>query len=565
MGTAFSPLAALAAAMLAVGMLSLMPIIVPIGPMYWDLFIYFDAANRIFDGQVPVLDFFTPVGPLGYYLFAGALWLFPNAQPALLVHWSLLAVTAPLMAVIVARIDRRSRATAFALLIPFLIFALLPFNTRDFYPYPGSDGFGIYNRQVCQVLYVLVAAFMFIRDARLLAALVAIMVTALFFLKITGVVAALVVCGFGFLAGRLPFRPAIAAAAAFLAVLAALEAATGVVSHYVRDIISLVEKNSGSLAPRFVQAASLTFGVIAPAGALILLLIYADRRTLREKLTAIVARPRPAAVSAFLNHDAFWLGVVLFAGILFETQNTGSQAMIFVWPVLLSILLKSGRLMATPKLMIATFALAAAAALPVGVNTLERAARAYAGAVKNQALAHDNLKTLGAVSMRPEIDELSRKSIEFYAEHVPVYEKTVERGKLPSPLLYSNFDFQIIHLMATDRAIARILAMEAETGIQFETIANLNFVNPFPWLMDRSAPKHVAIGADPMRAVPPPGPGVTAAMQEVDLALYPRCPPTTANADLLALYAPMLKHHVKIKLDACFDAYVHPKFAQRLN
>lgn len=40
--------------------------------MYWDLYIYFDTANRIFNEQVPNVDFFTPVGPLGYWLFAGA-------------------------------------------------------------------------------------------------------------------------------------------------------------------------------------------------------------------------------------------------------------------------------------------------------------------------------------------------------------------------------------------------------------------------------------------------------------------------------------------------------------
>ena len=149
-----------------------LPVSVPVGPMYWDVLIYYDAANRIFGGQVPSVDFFAPVGPLGYYLFAGWLYVFPNGQPVLLAHWSLLAVTAPLMALVVADVDRRARTTAFALLIPFLIFALLPFNTREFYPFPGSDGFGIYNRQCCQLLYVLVAAIAFMRSQKLLAAIV---------------------------------------------------------------------------------------------------------------------------------------------------------------------------------------------------------------------------------------------------------------------------------------------------------------------------------------------------------------------------------------------------------
>ncbi len=43
----------------------------PIGPMYWDSYIYFDAAQRIKMEQIPGVDFSTPVGPLGYYLLHG--------------------------------------------------------------------------------------------------------------------------------------------------------------------------------------------------------------------------------------------------------------------------------------------------------------------------------------------------------------------------------------------------------------------------------------------------------------------------------------------------------------
>ena len=90
-----SPLLLLAVALAAVLLLLSLPLSLPIGPMYWDVLIYYDAANRIFDGQMPVVDFFTPVGPLGYYLFAGWLTLFPNAQPVLIAHWSLLASPCP--------------------------------------------------------------------------------------------------------------------------------------------------------------------------------------------------------------------------------------------------------------------------------------------------------------------------------------------------------------------------------------------------------------------------------------------------------------------------------------
>jgi hypothetical protein len=308
-----------------------------------------------------------------------------------------------------------------------------------------------------------------------------------------------------------------------------------------------------------------TFGVLLPGGALILLLLWSGREKLAARLSAVRAERSAASVAKFLDNDAFWLAVVLFAGVTFETQNTGSQAMIFVWPVILSIVMRSGSLMAKPKLLIATFVLAAAVALPPAINTIERAARAYAGSVKNFPLEHANLKSLGAITMRGDVVARSENMIEFYPPHRALYEDIVRMGELPSFILYSDFDFQITHLKAIDRAIDNIRALEAENGVRFETIMALNFVNPFPWLMDRSAPKHVAIGADPMRAVPPPGPLVADSIRETDLILHPKCPPTTANAALLELYAPMMAGHRKIALDPCYDAYVHPKFAGKLD
>ncbi|MGD9916309.1 MAG: hypothetical protein AB7S80_19720 [Rhizobiaceae bacterium] len=559
-----SPLTLLAAALVLVALLLSVPLWLPVGPMYWDVMIYYDAANRIFDGQVPINDFFAPVGPIGYYLFAGWLAVFPDAHPTLIAHWSLLAITAPLMALVVWEIDRRSRVTAFGVLIPFLIFALLPFNTHDFYPFPGSDGFGIYNRQCCQLLYVLVAALVFVRDQRVLGFIVAASMLSLFFLKITGFVAALIVCLFGFVAGRLHLRAAILSAVAFFVVLGAAQAWNGIVTHYIDDIVALASKNDETILPRFLQAASINFGVVLTIGLLILVLGWAERRKIARRWAEARSARRIGAFARVLDVDALWLAVVLFAGIAFETQNTGSQAMIFLWPVVLAILLRATSLMATPKLMIATVVLALAAILPIGVNTIERAARTYVGGLKNERMPNGNLKQLGALTMRSDVLRRSNNMIAFYGAHQNEFEDLVRVGELPTPVLYSDFDFQVVHLMAIDRAIASIRKLEAKKDIRFDTIMSLNFVNPLPYLMDRSAPKHIAIGADPSRAVPRPGDSVTKAVEGTDLVLYPTCPLTTANAHLYEIYAPMLSKHLRIHLDECYDAFVHPRFAEKL-
>ncbi|MGB3388317.1 MAG: hypothetical protein WBA88_10085 [Pseudaminobacter sp.] len=559
-----SPLALLAACLVAVCILLALPITLPIGPMYWDVYIYYDAANRIFDGQIPILDFFTPVGPLGYYLFAGWLAIFPNAQPVLLAHWSLLAVTAPLMALVVWHVDQRARGTALALLVPFLIFALLPFNSRELYPYPGSDGFGIYNRQACQVLYVLVAALIFVRDRHLLTWLVTLSMTALFFLKITGFVAGGVIAAYALLSMRVTLRQAIACALIFLAALGAIELANGLVSQYVADILALVGMNSGTLLPRFLQATSLNFGVVAPATALAGLLFLADRWGMATNTMPDPRASRFTAIATTFSHDGFLILAVVFAGILFETQNTGSQAFIFLWPVLLCVFLKTGKRADRPMLVLSIMGLVAAAALPPTVRTIERAARTYAGMIKNIPLEQRNLKSLGAVDMRQEVKARTDHMLQFYAEHRALYDDLVAVGELPTPVLYSDFDFQIGHLRAIDDAIDSIRALESKAGIRFETIMSLNFVNPFPWLMERSAPLHIAIGADPMRAVPDPGSQEESAVAGTDLVLYPTCPPTTANALLYDMYRQGLARHRRITLDACYDAFVHPRFAAAL-
>src|SRR5690606_6915003 len=116
-----------------------------------------------------------------------------------------------------------------------------------------------------------------------------------------------------------------------------------------------------------------------------------------------------------------------------------------------------------------------------------------------------NLKTLGALTMREDVAVRTEHMLNFYPEHRALYDDLAVVGELPTPALYSDFDFQMIYLSNVDTAIDSIRALESRSGVHFDTIMSLNFVNPFPWLMDRSAPPSIAIGADPTRAVPLPG------------------------------------------------------------
>lgn len=541
------------------------PLRAPIGPMYWDVFTYYDAANRILSGQVPAVDFFTPAGPLGYSIAAAWVALFPNGQPSLLVHWSVMTVTVPLMALALASMPARSRSLGLWLVLPFLLFSLLPFNGKEFYPFPGSDAFAFYNRQVCLALFPLVTGLVFARRRGLLIALLTLSMLVLFFLKITGFLAAGLICAFALLAGRVRSRDAAVIAVLFCAALAVLELSTGIVSSYLQDVLILADMNSGTLLPRVFQSLSINFGVSAALGVLSLVLLAGDSQGLRQAVARIRSEKSTASVAAMLDRPAFWIIAITAAGVLFETQNTGSQAMIFVWPALVAALVALPAWVGRPRFAFAVAALAGAAYLPLVVESIERAGRAYIGTIGNVPLEHQNLKTLGAVSMRPAVSARSKVMMDIYSRDRAAFEDMAASGEMSDPILYSEFDFQISYLRTVDQAITSIRAIEERNGIRFDTIMSLNFTNPFPYLMDRRAPLHLTVGNDPFRAVPKPESREIAAVAAADLVLMPTCPVTNANLALEKIYAAGLTKHRRMKLDQCFDAFIHPKFGTLSN
>ena len=183
-----------------------LPLRLPLGANAWDTVVYLDAAWRIDLGQVPSIDFFAPVGPLGFYLTAGLKQLFPQAQPMLLVNWALLPVMLPVLALLAGHVARRSRPQALALVLPFLLFAALPINLHSLYPSPGFDGYGFYNRHVALLLYLLIATLLFAQRRGLRIALVAVLMLALFLTKVTGAVAGTLLVGYATVSGR-PQQP----------------------------------------------------------------------------------------------------------------------------------------------------------------------------------------------------------------------------------------------------------------------------------------------------------------------------------------------------------------------
>lgn len=549
---AHAPLLALAALVVVLPLLLLLPLSLPLGPMYWDSYLYVEAAQRIFSGQSPNVDFYGPVGPLGYYLFAGGFALFPNAQPLLLLQWSILAVSGPAMALVVHDVSKRSAVDAWALLLPLLAFSLLPLNTLDYSLYPGADGFGTYNRHASELLYVLAAALVFVRGRAALAVLLAWLLTALFLTKITGFAAGGVMVAFAFVVGRIPIRMAVTVALAFFALLAALEATTGVTTAYLGEIRLLLTENSGSIVSRFFTVASQYFDVLAPAAALVLVLLVPALKSGPDGWRNR-AGSRLEAAQKFLNQPFLWVAVLAFAGMAYETQNTGSQGFILLWPALLALI--GGRPEFSARTRAVVTLLVAVIALPVASHFGLRAVRAVLAQATNTHLSGENLKALGKVTAKGEFFAEAEKERAWLIANKGENYLDGPAGDTTSYRPFAEIDYQLLWLREVDEAVSAIHAREARTGKRAESILSVDFVNVFPYLLDRHPTRFMSLGATPGRTGHGLEPATAAAIEATDLVLVPRCTATMLSTELLALAQPALGNREKISLTPCYDAY----------
>jgi hypothetical protein len=532
-------------ALAAVAALSL-KLRLPLGPNAWDTAVYLDAVQRIRMGQVPSLDFFAPVGPLGYYGAALLDRLFPQAQPMLLVNWALLPVLLPLAAILAASVSVRSRPLALALILPLLLFAALPINLHSLYPMPGFDGYGNYNRHVALLLYALIATLLFVPRGRLATGLVAALMLTLFLVKITGAVTGALLVGYAILAGRLRLRDAVLAAGLVLAALGLLDLVTGIVRAYLADILALLALNTGALLPRFLTVASVKFNVVGPC---LLLMGALALATWRNGLSLSLDGLRRLAAS-----NLGWLAAAFLALTFFETQNTGSLEYIGLWPILLLILLEWRN--RSDRLRPVVLVLALAVALPSAVIVVERSARAMLGAAGHVALDVPELGPLGRVSLKPETAQRAAIMLDHYAKHPEPYRDLAARGLGPSAILYSEIDYQATWLLEVRQGIVALRTWEAANGRRLNGILTLDFVDPFNRLLDREPPRHVPIGMDPGRSTPALEPRTLAKLARTDAILAPKCPVTAARDAIRAHFAEALRGRRLVALSPCWDLYL---------
>jgi len=540
------PLLWFALVILLLPVLLSLPLSVPIGPMYWDSYLYLDVAQRIALGQIPSVDFIVPVGPLVYYLFAWGLGLFPHAQLLLLVQWSLLVVTVPLMAVVIAQVSQRDRFQAFALLIPFLIFAIFPANIRFYHPFPGLDGFGIYNRHGILLLYVLTTGLIFLKGGRKLAWFCALAMLALFLTKITAFLAGGMIGFLAVLAGRLKWRDVLLAGVIFAVPLVIAQYTTGFVSAYFGSIVELIGLNEGSILSRFLGAGSSKLDVVVPLGLICIMLAWSFVRGGEQQFK-------------FFDRSFWWLAVAIVAGTFYETQNTGSLEYIFVWPILLVIW---GRMGSVPRRSQVVFlTIAAFATIPSVMAVTYKTVRAVVVMPTYEQLDAPIVRNMQQVSSRPELVDMAKLLLEHYPEFPEPYASLAEQGHLPSWQYYSELDFQLFWVLSLAKGAEAILAFEEANKIHLQTLMSLDFTSPLPWILDRDATKYITIVADPARTIPQMSAETRAAIEATDAVLRPKCPVTSLRLDTEKIYAEALTNRVEIQIDPCWDLLLRADLA----
>jgi len=538
----------LALALPLIALLLMLPITVPIGPMSWDTYIYLDAAHRIAEGQLHSVDFSAPVGPLGYYLFAWGFGLFPNAHPLLLAQFCVFVVTAPLMALAVSSIWRQRPLLAAALVLPFLLLALAPSNSLFYSTLPGLDGFGIYNRHASTLLYALVAGVLFLPSGRRLAILCAGAMLALFLTKITGFLVGGLLGLLAMLSGRLKVSHAVMAGVVFAVPLVVLEVSTGMVGAYLRDIGILAFGGSEeSTQSRVLLVLARKIDVLVPLALLVVLVFIMERRD----------RERPS----FLDSSAVWLCVVALGATIFETQNTGSQEYAFLWPVVVLAFLRVPEGLWRGHARTAFLVVAALTILPTFSTIAFKTVRGVGSSILYDPIEAPLLRNMERYSGRHDMMIRADLMLEQYATHRDAYDDMLEHGFMPTAQLYLDIDFQIFWLLSANQAVAALLEYEEANGMKLETLATLDFTDPFPWLLDRTPVKYLQIGATPGRTLVHFEGRAHDALAEADAVLRPICAQTPGQSGVEEFYRSSLEGRHTVALAPCWELLLRADLA----
>ncbi len=530
-----------------------LPLRLPIGANFWDLYFHLDAAYRIGQGQVPHADFFSPAGSLPFYLLAGMERLAPAAAPLLQAQYGVGLLALLILLVVTFRLREDVSFYGWLLTAPFALFVLLPFNASSFFPAPGADGIGLYNRQTGFMLFVFVAALFTMRGGIIRAAVLGLGLAALFFLKINGFAVATAMLVFTVVSQRLRVVEAAIAVGVFVLALSAAQIGLGLTSVYMQSIGAMLGQNSGGTLGRLMTLASVKFDVLGPLLLLCGLLLWSLRSDAAGAL-----RDGWQGVRGALRLPAIEFIVVAGLVTLYESQNTGGQEFLPLWPALLLVMVQ---LLNGPRLRLTALSLVlvAATALPTLVHVVQGAARAIVSSPTYAAIDAPGTEPAGRYGTKPEYLERANVMLDHYASERGAYARLAGEGQMPATILYSTPDYQVLHLIDLSRAAAALRGFEASAGKSLASIATLDSNDLLPMLLGRQPVKGLTISFDPARGYPESEhPRFVASLDAADGILAPHCPETPARLGIMFVARTALQGRTKLALSPCWDLYIKP-------
>ena len=294
--------------------------VIPYGRAVWDFVFVLDGAYRIGLGQVPHVDFASPIGALTLYLAYLAERVFPGGQPFIGMHALAWLMMVPPFAVIASRIRSGwGFAASFAVLA---LVVLVPY-TLDPTMLSEISYFATYNRFATAILF-LAGLWYVLPKARGDGVLLGYLLTALIFIKITAAIAMAGLVVSAVLLGRA--RPAALFAMLFVAgaTMGLVELATGgLVSGYLHNIVSMSALNRGGAPYRLASSAARNW---LPVVVTITIVVLAAREL---DFAAAVRRPLNFVRDA-LAREAFAVDAALLVAVALaaESQNTGGVGLI---------------------------------------------------------------------------------------------------------------------------------------------------------------------------------------------------------------------------------------------
>jgi hypothetical protein len=294
--------------------------VIPYGRAVWDFVFILDGAYRIGVGQIPHVDFSSPIGALTLYLTYLAERVFPGGQPFIGLHALAWLIMVPPFAVIAQRIQSGwGFAAGFAVLA---VVVLVPY-TLDPTMLSEISYFATYNRFATAILF-LAALWYVLPKARGDGVWLGYLLTALILIKITAAVAMVGLVVAAVLLGRA--RPAALFVMLLVAVasMGLIEVMTGgLVSGYLHDIAAMSALNRGGAVYRLAAVSARSWlPLVVTIGIVVLAARELDfSRAVRRPL----GFPRETLVrEAFAVDTALLVAVALAA----ESQNTGGVGLI---------------------------------------------------------------------------------------------------------------------------------------------------------------------------------------------------------------------------------------------